>query len=63
MNLARVAAAAVVAWIVSVWFWISVPYTPQYGLAIVVDSLLEAVVYGAIVGAVYTPLTPVGRVA
>ena len=38
------------------WNWVTTPISASLGLAMAVDLLVEAVLYGAIVGAVYRPL-------
>ncbi|MEQ1898860.1 MAG: hypothetical protein ABL971_15915 [Vicinamibacterales bacterium] len=38
------------------WNWVTTPISASLGLAMAIDLLVEAVLYGAIVGAVYRPL-------
>ena len=38
-----------------VWQWVMYPITAAMGLALVIDSIVECAIYGAIIGAVYRP--------
>jgi hypothetical protein len=44
-----------------VWQYILYPITGQMAVAIIVDSILELMLYGAIVGAIYKPLPSAAR--
>jgi hypothetical protein len=45
-----------------VWQWVMYPISAQFGLAMIVDSIVELAIYGAIIGAVYKPSSvPVAR--
>jgi hypothetical protein len=35
--------------------WVMFPLNAQFGVAMIVDSIVEAAIYGAIIGAVYKP--------
>ena len=39
-----------------VWMYVAYPITASYAVAIVVDSIVECALYGAIIGAIYKPL-------
>jgi len=39
----------------TVWMWVMFPLNAQFGVAMMVDSIVEAAIYGAIIGAVYKP--------
>jgi hypothetical protein len=39
-----------------IWQYVMFPITPAYAAAIIIDSILELALYGAIVGAIYQPL-------
>ena len=46
-----------------VWIWVTFPITWQLGASMLVDSVVELAVYGAIVGAIYKPLPRAARAA
>jgi hypothetical protein len=39
----------------TVWMWVMFPLNAQFGVAMMVDSIVEAAIYGAIIGVVYKP--------
>ena len=39
-----------------VWFWVMTPIDGTLGVAMLLDSLVEPMLYGAIVGAIYKPV-------
>ncbi len=41
-----------------IWTYVMVPITGSLAVAMVVDALIELPIYGAIVGAIYKPMTP-----
>jgi hypothetical protein len=40
-----------------IWQYVMFPITASYAIALVVDAIVELALYGAIVGAIYKPLT------
>jgi hypothetical protein len=42
-----------------IWQYVMFPITAAYAAAIIIDSILELALYGAIVGAIYKPLSSV----
>ncbi|OFW06938.1 MAG: hypothetical protein A3I61_02815 [Acidobacteria bacterium RIFCSPLOWO2_02_FULL_68_18] len=39
-----------------IWQFVVFPISPAFGAAIVIDSIVELAIYGAIVGAIYRPV-------
>ncbi|HEY6360365.1 MAG TPA: hypothetical protein VIX63_04635 [Vicinamibacterales bacterium] len=39
-----------------IWMYVAYPITATYAAAIIIDSIVELALYGAIVGAIYKPL-------
>jgi hypothetical protein len=39
-----------------IWMYVAYPITAGYAVAIVIDSIVECALYGAIIGAIYRPL-------
>jgi len=39
-----------------IWQFVVFPISPAFGTAIVIDSIVELAIYGAIVGAIYRPV-------
>jgi hypothetical protein len=39
-----------------IWQYVVFPITPAFGAAIVIDTIVELAIYGAIVGAIYKPV-------
>ncbi len=39
-----------------IWQYVTFPITATYAAAIIIDSIVELALYGAIVGAIYKPL-------
>ena len=46
----------------TVWMWVMFPLSGNFALAMIIDSIVESAIYGAIVGVVYKPSSvPVAR--
>lgn len=39
-----------------IWFYVTMPITGSLAVAMLIDTVVELAIYGAIVGAIYTPL-------
>lgn len=46
-----------------IWFYVTVPITGSLAVAMVIDTVVELAIYGAIVGAIYKPAGTMTRAA
>ena len=38
-----------------IWYWVTIPISATLGIYMLIDGIVEPVIYGAIVGAIYKP--------